>query len=856
MKTTNISFHIKININPHNVTNLLRIFPILADVGLFYLDLCGFMTVLCWPSKSSANFTYLSEGKVMKRRFQLALLASASLAFSSNAFGDDAAAADNATVEMDTIVIVGSGKTYSAIETTESMALQQAPITSVLGTVDNLPGVSINEGDAYGFDDWSTSLAVRGFQNGQIGLTIDGLPNGGSGYGGGSKANRYIDPLNLQSAEVSQGTSDIASRSNEALGGTINFQTQSPEDERRTRIGATVGEHDARGLYARYDTGLFLNDTTKAWISASTLEATDFLEGSAENEKDHFAAKIESQFGGFDLTGYVSYDDAHEDNYQRIYSAAQFEANPNSDGLTGVWTATPAVDQNYRRAWSTLRENFFAYAKLGYEIADGLDFKASVYRHDQDGRGDWAPPYLLDMTGAVTGTPFATYSYVGADGLAADAGDADASPVQSYRHTHYQKERTGLTADIDWAKNFGSVENTVRAGIWYEDATRYEYRDWHQITDANVGFEFNVDPYFTQYNRDFPQSTFKWYIEDTVQIADFKATIGLKQFKNEVERKDNFDPTSTDANFTIEPESDVLLSGGLSYAPSKIAGLEVYVGYAENYKAISDDVLETLVEVLPEPETSETIEAGVRYNADRFSGSAVFFKNDFENRLTSISLASAPGEIDYLEASNGGFANVGGIESQGFELAGTFEATDNLSFYASYTNIDAKYLGIDASVIDPASIADATEAEITDLVRQLNDNANIWEGNPVAGIADNMFVLSADWQIENFMAGVSAKYTGERHVNVARDFVTIDADGNNVLPTGRAFGTFDTDANTVVDLYVGMNAGAFASKLDGVNLRLNVNNLFDESYLGTIAANSGAWLGAPRTVALSMTADF
>ena len=29
---------------------------------------------------------------------------------------------------------------------------------------DNLPGVSIQEGDAYGFDDWSSNVAVRGFQ--------------------------------------------------------------------------------------------------------------------------------------------------------------------------------------------------------------------------------------------------------------------------------------------------------------------------------------------------------------------------------------------------------------------------------------------------------------------------------------------------------------------------------------------------------------------------------------------------------------------------------------------------------------------------------------------------------------------
>ena len=118
----------------------------------------------------------------------------------------------------------------------EPMRLQQSNITSVTSVVDNLPGVSIQEGDAYGFDDWSSNVAVRGFQvtisEAQIGTTIDGFPNGTSDYFSGAKANRFIDPMNLGGVEVSQGTADIASRSVEALGGTFNYLTDDPAAER------------------------------------------------------------------------------------------------------------------------------------------------------------------------------------------------------------------------------------------------------------------------------------------------------------------------------------------------------------------------------------------------------------------------------------------------------------------------------------------------------------------------------------------------------------------------------------------------------------------------------------------------
>jgi outer membrane receptor for Fe3+-dicitrate len=180
----------------------------------------------------------------------------------------------------------------------------------VLAQADNLPGVQIQEGDGFGFDDWSTGIAIRRFQTNlgpeQVGITIDGLPNGGSNYGGGAKANRYIDTQNAGAIEVSQGTADIASRSNEALGGTINFTTQDPIDEQRVRFSASIGDFDAQRFYGRSDTGLVLDGTTSAWISASSRSATDFMEGSAQNRRDHYAAKLTSGVFGIDWTAYAS----------------------------------------------------------------------------------------------------------------------------------------------------------------------------------------------------------------------------------------------------------------------------------------------------------------------------------------------------------------------------------------------------------------------------------------------------------------------------------------------------------------------------------------------------------------------
>ena len=179
----------------------------------------------------------------MTRYHLIALSVLAGLSGVSNSHAE--AVTENKSTEIEEITVVGRSVSYANNAASDDMQKQQANLSSVLAVVDNLPGVLINEGDTFGADDWSTSIVIRGFQvnlnEQQIGMTVDGIANGNSNYGGGAKANRYIDTENLQTIEVSQGTSDIASRSHEALGGTLNFTTINPSDEEGFVASVTAG---------------------------------------------------------------------------------------------------------------------------------------------------------------------------------------------------------------------------------------------------------------------------------------------------------------------------------------------------------------------------------------------------------------------------------------------------------------------------------------------------------------------------------------------------------------------------------------------------------------------------------------
>ncbi|WP_352339956.1 hypothetical protein, partial [Psychrobacter sp. 16-MNA-CIBAN-0192] len=63
----------------------------------------------------------------------------------------------------------------------------------------------------------------------------------------------------------------------------------------------------------------------------------------------------------------------------------------------------------------------------------------------------------------------------------------------SYRHTHYKKDRLGVTAN--YQATFG--DHDIEAGFWYEQSEREESRDWHKVIDARIFHHFENTPYWT-----------------------------------------------------------------------------------------------------------------------------------------------------------------------------------------------------------------------------------------------------------------------------------------------------------------------------------------------------------------------
>ena len=741
-----------------------------------------------------------------------------------------ASGADAQTNEatMEEVIVVAKKLSHANHVIESSMIKQQSAVSSILAVMDNLPGISINEGDAFGGDDWSTSITMRGFtidgNQQQLGMTIDGIPNGGSNYGGGAKANRYLDSENMDTIEVSQGTSDISSASLEALGGTFNFVSTDPAFDTNTKITYTDGDHDASRYFIRHDTGRIF-DNTYAYMSYSSTSTSRWVgEGSNGGmQRTHAEVKFITDLGRLNITGRLSYDDADEDNYNSV-SIEQFNQSPDWDQLTWNWTGTPHLDQMFAEGWSTLRENTLGYLKFGYQLSDSASFEITPYFHKNSGRGDWIPPYLvsavdtdgnpvneggsIDSTYGFTdqyGTPLApnagcTQSFAwpwdSGPGLHPACYSDSAVPVMSYRHTHYKKDRLGLTANGQWS----IAMNDFKFGLWAESNERQESRDWHKVIDARVYHHFDTNPYWTQYSNEFQTDTLKLYLQDTLDFGNLSFNVGLQKYLVDIEKVNVF---SGQHIGKVNSDSDVLFSTGAVYQVN--SNIELFAGYSENFSAIKDGVLERDASTLEgiEPETAENMDIGLRYNNDGINFSATYYTIDFENRITFIAPGSDTDGIDYSIGTNGSYLNVGGIESDGFELSLSYRLNEQWNLYSSYTNNDSRYVG---------------------------DAPGFTAGDKVVDSVDDMFVLSSDYTKGDFRLGASGKYTGERG-------------------SAPSYTTFDVNAGYFV--------GFSGSGISSIDIAFVVTNVTDESYLSTGTGNDNTFfIGAPRTASMTFTANF
>lgn len=743
--------------------------------------------------------------------------------------------------------MLGFGETR-ANNTIEIEAIEsEAPANDVLNYVNRLPGVNVTQGDAYGGNDWSSKVYIRGMANdrgaSQVGYMIDNVPNGDSTYGGGTKPNRYVDSENLLRINVAQNAADISSASNEALGGTIRYYTDDPSSEGGARISASGGDFGLRRYYLRGDSGELAPGLT-AYVSYSDTHLETWPgDHSGEFERKHLNLKVVKEFeNGLELKLRHSQNKRVENDYDSV-TLAQFRQDPRDDGLTDRFTGDPLIDQNYRPSWGGNRWDDLTYIEVNYDFAEGSRFTFTPYHHYQRGYGWWMPPYVIAPLGAdaesgrgplafyrdqyardaqgnlveAEGTDVSGYAclapfYTGASvdyAIAADFDCATAERAATRRRSGYWNHRSGVTGELDLA--LGDTFN-LKFGGWYETQDRDNDRRWFNISDTgNRNLAYDRPHYYLDFDRNWDSTTQKLYTQGEWKLMDERLSLdaGLVWHRVSSDFYERLEDVKRDQS------SDALMPKlGALYRVND--GVEMFASFAENFRAVPESAMEGGNTDQLDPETSRNWDLGVRVDGGRFGLVAQVFLQQFSNRIGARRYGEDDGDQFLQRAA--AFVNIGGVDSRGLETALSFDISDELELFASYSYIDSEFT-------------------------KSNADEGIARGNRPVNIPEHMAFAEILWrpaQLEGLQLGLNGKYVGERE--------------------GTLDNSEQLDSYWVAGFKASYQLPVLGMGIERLSLSASVDNLFDEEYLSSpdgVAASDGVYfIGAPRTAALTLRADF
>jgi len=739
------------------------------------------------------------------------------------------AVAESEAADSGEIMVFGKGEVRQVTEISAQDIQLTTAGSSPFIALRKLPGVNFQSADPFGIYEWSTRITLRGFNQNQLGFTLDGVPLGDMSYGNtnGLHISRAIIADNIGSTRVSQGSGALGTASTSNLGGTIEFFSRAPQDELGIAGNLTYGDSDTLRVFGTLDTGDL--GGFKAYISAAHIDAEKW-KGVGVQRATQVNAKLVADFSPTTtFTAFANYSDRQENDYQDLSQDMVRRLGLGWDNISDNWplavqvafiganrsdtgvrvgpntfgTTFPApiatVDDAYFDA-AGLRRDLIASGRIDQAIGDNVNLGLQGYYHTNKGQGSWITPYRASPGGL---------------------------PI-SFRTTEYAIHRFGFLGDL--VAELGN--HTLRANVWFENndfeiARRFYDMGTSLTTPLRNALEYQENPFFTQWNMDYNTRTLQFALQDQWEVNDaLSVTAGFKGQSVRLEGVPIDPAPGPLAQGEINNEDLFLPQVGVLY---KVGGdNEVFASFTQNQRAFTATATTgpfatsaagfAAIRDQIRPETTDTFELGFRFGQGEFSGVIAGYLVNFRDRLLVIPQGPAIlGNAPLL-------SNVGDVRSIGAEIGVQWQPVSDLTVTGSYAFNRNTYQN--------------------DVVNQAGVVIQAIEGRTVVDSPESIANLEVVYDNGQFYARGNANYTSER-------FFTFSNDQS-------------VDGRLLVDGLIGFRLRSDNRFLDRLALEATIVNLFDEEFIGTIGSNGFGFrgdnqtllAGAPRQFFVTLRKDF
>ena len=750
----------------------------------------------------------------------------------------------------ETITVTASGEFRDEQELAAPVLLEEAPGTSPIKSLEQLPSVNFQAADPYGSYEWAVRISVRGFNQNQLGFTLDDIPLGDMSYGNwnGLHISRAITDENIGHITLSQGTGALETASTSNLGGTIQFYSADPSDKRSFAVNQSAGSFDAYRTFARFESGL-LPSHTKFYITGA-YNLSDKWRGNGQIGQNYWQinGKLVHYLGNTgELTIFADVSDRREVDYQddnKIWVeklgyhwdnwgnwAQSIQAAYACDGV-GSYPApvnTLAANEDPCDAGyyggSGLRKDTIGGVTYKQAITDKLTFKGIAYGHHDDGRGLWFTPYLPTYVNIYAPSPSTIIS-----------------PI-SLRTSEYGINRAGFLASL----SYETGRNKLEGGIWFE-GERWNLARRFYATGADAPlhslYAFPSNPFYTPWEYVFNSELYDVHLQDVFKFNN-KVSLSAGFKSEETTTSGNLSNTFTSSPVYVPGEyAQGKLTSGKPFLPqfgvdvkldknNEIFGDAAYnvrsyvpggYGYSTSPWGTTQAGF-TVLQTTLKPETSWTEEAGYRLNARHASIQASYFHVNFFDRL--LALQQGPG----IAGGASLLTNAGNVTTNGIDGAVTVPLGSQFTFYNGGTWSKSTY---DSNVVfyDPGTMANSSYAT---------------QGKITVDTPEYLYKTSLDWHKAGAFAHLGGDYMGFRYFTYTND--------------GRVGGRFLADLGAG---YKRDELGAFKE----LKLQFNIHNLLNREYYASVGtngfvasdpqsvANNTLQPGAPRTLVGTVSVRF
>ncbi len=733
--------------------------------------------------------------------------------------------------------------------------IQAQNLLSLRDILSTVPGITFGAGEGGG--GFGDSINLRGYSANND-LSVDNVRD--------SAQYSRSDPFNLEQLEVTNGANSVYSGSG-SVGGTINLVSKRPTGRDSTTVTGGVGTDGY--IRGTVDANFAVSDSIGVRLNVMGHKNDAPGRDVEKFERWGFAPSITIGLDG--PTQFTALYFHQEDTNTPQYGVPFYNGRP-----------VPGIDPS----------NYYGYSNVDTQ-EQTVDIVTGILEHRFSENlkvrnlTRWQKVTALTIVDPPQGTfclangtkPVAWSQSTTATNITGYAPCVAADPAPGFyqpsgpRGTYRDNENTLLYNQTDFTWNFetAGIRHTFVAGVALSSET-YELANGNVLRNAN-GTAVTLPPmnianpntvYAGAYNfiqgggaapsgtplsfpagsQDGERRNQAGYIFDNAEInAQWSFNFGLRYEHNEGE---NYSGYYTSAGYLPNPSggtapgpvsagapagvrsgtgpvfksNDNLFSYrfGLVYKPTPNSSLYVAYGNSQtpSQATVNGSGACSLATCNVDPEEAENIEIGGKWDvAGRLSLTAAIFRNERTNYKVPSGDPSIPDQV--LDGSS---------RVDGVALGASGRITDKWSVFANYTYLDSEVLQ-GASTLNGALGLDFTK------------------GDPLTSVPDHAFSLFTTYDLpHDVQLGYGVTYQGEYYLS------------QHAQITGSTPAARTTIPLVTSEAYWVHRATVAWSPTREIEVRVNVNNLFDEVYYNRGRNNGWSTPGDRRNATLTVNYRF